>query len=65
MHGFFDKAEVLCGVITALAKKKGISIDTSGIKDYVSIKEADFDRLAKIIEDNMDMSLLYDILGIE
>ena len=65
VHGIFDSAEVTRAVVAALAERKGVAVNLDGIKDYSSVKEADYDRLADVIRENMDMRLLYEILGLE
>ncbi len=78
IHGFFDKGEVALGVVNALAKKKGISLGKAGaaesgsgnglnlseICDYRQFKEVQYDKLADMIRQYMDMDEVYRIMGI-
>ena len=64
VHGIFDRAEVLKTVLLALAERRGITISLDGIEDYRSLKEREYDSLAQTLRDNMDMKLVYEILGL-
>lgn len=59
IHGIFDTAEASGGFVKAVLEMKGY--DTSGIetKDWNAHKEEQYDRLADIIRNNMDMEAVY------
>lgn len=62
VHGFFDREGVAGRVVEALAVRKGISIDVSCALGRREYKETEYDRLADMIRENMDMEALYGML---
>ena len=64
IHGIFDSKEIFTGIIDALAKKKGISVDLDKAMDQAAFRETQYDRLAEILRENLDMDMIYDILGL-
>lgn len=63
IHGFFDTKEVLSKFIDILAKRKGVSIDTSSIVGYREYKDSQYELLAKGLREALDMDKIYEILG--
>ena len=63
IHGFFDTKEVLLHFIDILAKRKGVSIDTSSIVGYKEYKDSQYELLAKELREALDMDKIYEILG--
>ncbi len=63
IHGFFDTKEVLSRFIDILAKRKGVSIDTSSIVGYKEYKDSQYELLAKGLREALDMDKIYEILG--
>ncbi|MCR5734313.1 MAG: cobyric acid synthase [Lachnospiraceae bacterium] len=64
IHGIFDSKEIFTGIIDTLAKKKGISIDLKKAMDQKSFKETQYDRLADVLRESLDIEMIYDILGL-
>lgn len=64
VHGLFDNAEIVTGIIDALAKEKSMDINLSNVMDYKSLKEIEYDRLADTMRQYMDMDLIYRIIGV-
>lgn len=62
IHGIFDKDNVAREIIRSLAKKKGISMDHLKNMDYASYKETQYDLLAAILREHLDMEKIYEIL---
>lgn len=62
VHGVFDKPEAAGGLIRALLRSKGL--DESDIKavDLEVYKEQQYDKLADIIRESLDMDAIYQIL---
>ncbi len=58
VHGIFDKAEVCTEILNALASLSGNHIEEYKALDYKAIKEREFERLADMIEDNLDMDCI-------
>ena len=63
IHGFFDTKEVLSRFIEILAKRKGVSIDTSSMVGYKEYKDSQYELLAKGLREALDMDKIYEILG--
>ena len=64
VHGLFDGAEVVRRLVDALARRRGIAIETGAAVDYAALKEREYDRLAATIREHLDMTLIYDVLGV-
>lgn len=62
VHGIFDQGEIAEVIIDALAEKKGITLTRGRIQDYKDIKEAEYDKLAEVLREHMDMNAIYDML---
>ncbi len=63
VHGIFDHAGIASSIIKALSLKKGVEYSPKDI-DFESYKEKEYDRLAEIIRDHMDMDAIKEILGL-
>ena len=50
-------------VVGALAKRKGIELTLDGVADYAAIKEREYDRLAQILRESLDMTAVYKTIG--
>ncbi len=64
IHGVFDNREVARGIVDALALRKGVTVDTSGVLDYMEFKETQYNLLADTVRKHMDMDAVYAMLGI-
>lgn len=62
VHGIFDKEEVAKGVITALARQKGIDASEITGMDFQAFKETQYDLLAEGLRSHLDMKKIYEIL---
>lgn len=65
VHGLFDNAEMVSGIVDILAKNKGVDISLDKIMDYRQLKELEYDRLAATLRAHMDMELIYNMIGVE
>lgn len=65
VHGFFDKKEILQGVLGAVSVKRGKSIDASQVEDYKDRKEIVYDKLAENLRNSLDMDYIYKVLGMQ
>lgn len=62
VHGIFDRPEVAKGLIRALLRQKGLD-DTDVLPvDLAVYKEQQYDKLADIIRESLDMEAIYEIL---
>lgn len=64
VHGLFDSASMAGGVIRSVAKMKGRSVDTGMIADRADQKEKQYDLLADVLRQNLDMESIYAAMSI-
>lgn len=62
IHGIFDQGEAAFEIIDALAEKKGIKLAGGEWKDYKDIKESEYDKLADVLREYMDIDAIYAML---
>ncbi|MGL6219736.1 MAG: cobyric acid synthase [Lacrimispora sphenoides] len=62
IHGFFDKEGIAMTIVEALAKKRGITLDLDGSFNYQEYKEEQYERLAALLRDSLDMEQIYGIM---
>ena len=62
VHGIFDRAEIASEIISSLSAKKGISMEHNPIMDYAAFKETQYDKLADILREYLDMEAIYGML---
>ena len=68
IHGIFDNNSFRESFINFLRRKKGLAISSSICQDRISYQEQkgrEYDKLACLVRDNLDMDKIYHILGIE
>lgn len=63
IHGIFDDGMIAAEIVKALCDKKGISLDTAKTFDINAYKEEQYDKLAKIVRESLDMDKIYSILN--
>lgn len=64
-HGIFDSTDFLSGLLNNIAEKKGLA-RTFKVENYKAIKENEYNKLADLIRNNIDMKKVYQIIfGIE
>lgn len=62
IHGLFDGAEVTAGLIRALLESKGLDGGHVQAVDRAQYKEEQYNKLADIIRENLDMKMVYEII---
>ena len=65
LHGFIDSMECREALLKKLCDMKGISFDEAAVFDYAAYKEKQYDILADAIRENVDMDMIYGIMGIK
>ncbi len=60
VHGIFDNNDLGLRLVQSLAENKGAKLETT--MDYQAFKEAEYDKLAEIVRENLDMEYIYDII---
>ncbi|MBI5887909.1 MAG: cobyric acid synthase [Deltaproteobacteria bacterium] len=63
IHGIFDNALFRAALLNRLRLKKGIAAAGSG-SSHFEATEAALDRLARVVEDNLDMKKIVRIIGL-
>lgn len=62
VHGIFESEEFLGAIIKILLQKKGLSWENLKIMNYKEHKESQYNLLADIMRESLDMELIYKIL---
>lgn len=62
VHGIFDKEEIVKTVVQALADRKGLDLSALETMDYAVYKEQQYDKLADMLRQHLDMKKIYEIL---
>lgn len=62
IHGFFDREGIAMTIVKALADKNGISLELDDQFHYQKYREEQYDRLAALLRDSLDMEQIYGIL---
>ncbi len=62
IHGIFDKKEIAEAIVKSLAKKKNVAMDNNAIMDYSKYKEKEYDKMADIIREHINMGEIYAML---
>lgn len=65
VHGIFDRAEVAAAVVGALLRQKGYCSEGVKAVNQSEYKEEQYDKLAKIVRENVDMDAVYRMIGIK
>lgn len=61
VHGLFDETNICQSFLEILAKEKGIELDNHCL-DHDSYKESQYEAMAKLLEEHMDMEALWNLL---
>lgn len=64
VHGIFDRGDIASVIIKILAEKKGVTLDFDGQPDYAAFKETQYDRLAEVLREHLDMEYIYGLLNL-
>nr|WP_294491089.1 cobyric acid synthase [uncultured Mediterraneibacter sp.] len=62
IHGIFDAPECAKGFLSAILKAKGYDTDQIQVRNWKSYKEEQYDKLADIIRESLDMERIYQII---
>ena len=62
VHGLFDSGKIAETIVELIAKKKGIKLNDKSFMDYDQIKEKEYDRLADVIREYVNMDEIYSML---
>lgn len=62
LHGIFDEGPFARCLLNAIREKKGLPALESGITSFEAFKQGEYDKLAKVVRENLDMDAIYKIL---
>ncbi|MFI3169516.1 MAG: cobyric acid synthase [Faecalibacterium sp.] len=62
IHGFFDREEIVCTILEALAAQKGITLAAFEHLSMEAFKNREYDKLAALVRGALNMDLVYQIL---
>jgi adenosylcobyric acid synthase len=62
LHGIFDNSQFTRAFLNELRARKGLSPVAACPVDYRQYKEAQYDQLARIVRDNLDLAKIYAIV---
>ena len=65
VHGIFDTEEFRAAFVSLLWDRKGIAYNPAENISYAEFKEQQYDKLAQILRDSIDMKEIYNIMGLE
>ncbi len=65
IHGILDNGEFTKGIINSLRKKKGLAPLNILVPDHDDFKQAEYDTLARVIRESVDLETIYRIMNLE
>jgi adenosylcobyric acid synthase len=63
VHGIFDNEDLAYRLVSSVAEAKGLSLEGEAM-DYQAFKEKEYDKLADVVRESLDMDYVYKITGI-
>lgn len=64
VHGIFDTPEIAAAIVRSLAASKGLDMDDVESLSAEKYKEMQYDKLAGMLRENLDMKKIYEILEV-
>ncbi len=61
VHGIFDEGDLAKRLVKEVAKEKGVKLEEETF-DYRAYKDREYDKLADLVRNSLDMKLIYSIL---
>lgn len=62
MHGLFDDGQLLGGILNRVRRQKGLTGDAKPAMTLDAFREREFDRIAAVVRDSLDMEAIYSIV---
>ena len=63
IHGLFDETDIARTIVEALYKKQGLAFDENALFNLKNYKEEQYDKLADVVRNALDMKLIYSIFS--
>lgn len=60
VHGIFDNEDLAYRLVSAIAESKGLSLEGEAV-DYHAFKEKEYDKLADVVRESLDMEYIYSL----
>lgn len=64
IHGIFDNSSFTNGFLNVIRKEKGLDSLAQSTLSYEAFKAGEYDKLAQILRDTLDMDAIYKICGL-
>lgn len=64
IHGVFDSMDFTTGLINNLRAKKGLDKINSSNSEFNEFKNSQYDKLAALLRENLDMDSIYKMIGL-
>lgn len=62
LHGIFDSVDFTRSLLNQIRKTKGLDSIESRVMSFEEFKEKEYDKLGKLVRDNIDMEKIYEII---
>ncbi|QEK13593.1 cobyric acid synthase [Crassaminicella thermophila] len=62
IHGIFDNIQFTRKLLNNIRKEKGLDEKESNVESFEEFKEREYDKLAKIVRENVDLEKIYKIV---
>ncbi|MCT4607393.1 MAG: cobyric acid synthase [Marinisporobacter sp.] len=62
IHGIFDNIEFTRKILNNIRKAKGLEEKESNVESFEAFKEKEYNKLAKIVRENVDLDKIYKII---
>ena len=63
VHGLFDETDIAKTIAEALYKKRNLAFDENAVFDSHAYKEEQYNKLAEVVRNALDMRLIYSIVS--
>lgn len=63
VHGIFDNGNIAFKLVSSIAENKGSVLGLTEEFNYQDFKDAEYDKLADIVRNNIDMDFIYGLLN--
>lgn len=65
IHGIFDEIDFTRTLLNTIREKKGLQPIESEVKSFKEFKMKEYDKLADLLRENLDIEKIYEICGLE
>ena len=65
LHGIFDEMDFTRKLLNAIRVKKGLETVENSIISFEVFKQGEYDKLAQILREHVDIAAIYEILGVK